>query len=211
MRKVLGILIILVGIVIGGNQLDLWSFDLFEIFNKFPGWWTLFIIIPGIIDVFNKKVSEGLYTIGLGIFLCLCACDVIPWALFLPALIICVGVSLVFGFTGQKAEIKGEIKDNYIAIFGGNGSRVSGTIDNTSIKAIFGGVDLDLTDIKFKKDVVIDCFVAFGGVNIKAPKDVYIKVNGTPMFGGIENKTDSSKSKIIEVNAACVFGGIEIK
>ena len=36
-----GLLFVAVGIIFGGNELDIWDIDIF-----FPGWWTLFLIIP---------------------------------------------------------------------------------------------------------------------------------------------------------------------
>ena len=36
-----GVLIIALGVILGGNVMGIWDFDVF-----FPGWWTMFIILP---------------------------------------------------------------------------------------------------------------------------------------------------------------------
>lgn len=45
-----GIVLIVLGIGIGLNALDIISINFF-----FKGWWTLFIIIPCLIDLFNSN------------------------------------------------------------------------------------------------------------------------------------------------------------
>ena len=41
-----GLIFVAVGIIFGGNALNIWYIDIF-----FPGWWTLFLIIPGLISM----------------------------------------------------------------------------------------------------------------------------------------------------------------
>lgn len=48
-----GIVLIALGIVIGLNALNITAINIF-----FRGWWTLFIIIPCLIGLFDSK-SEG--------------------------------------------------------------------------------------------------------------------------------------------------------
>ncbi|MBQ8403632.1 MAG: hypothetical protein IJX55_04310, partial [Clostridia bacterium] len=36
-----GLFIIAIGVILGGNVMGIWDIDLF-----FPGWWTMFIILP---------------------------------------------------------------------------------------------------------------------------------------------------------------------
>ena len=43
--------------------------------------------------------------------------------------------------------------------------------------------------------------------------DVNVKIKGTPIFGGVNNKSLSSKDneKVIYIDAFCMFGGVDIK
>ncbi len=48
-----GIVLITIGIVIGLNALEITNINLF-----FKGWWTLIIIIPSLIGLFNSKEGD---------------------------------------------------------------------------------------------------------------------------------------------------------
>ena len=64
------------------------------------------------------------------------------------------------------------------------------------------------------KDTVIGAFSLFGGVDIRVPEDVQVKIKSGFIFGGVsdERKGDASKGKYtIYLDAAGGFGGVEIK
>lgn len=63
----------------------------------FPGWWTLFIIVPCVCQLFTERDKAGaLYGIAFGISLYLPAADIIPWGKFwlvlLGTMIIVTGI-----------------------------------------------------------------------------------------------------------------------
>ena len=66
-----GLVFIILGLVVGLNALGITNINLF-----FKGWWTLFIIVPCFIDLFNNKDKVG-NCIGLifGILLLLSCYD----------------------------------------------------------------------------------------------------------------------------------------
>ena len=45
-----GLVLVIVGIILGGNALDLFHVDVF-----FDGWWTLFIIVPSLFGIASEK------------------------------------------------------------------------------------------------------------------------------------------------------------
>ena len=49
-RMLWGLILIALGVIIGGNALNLFDIDIF-----FAGWWTLFIIIPFFIGLFKNE------------------------------------------------------------------------------------------------------------------------------------------------------------
>ena len=49
-----GIVLIIIGLIVGGNTLGLTNIDIF-----FNGWWTLFIIVPSFISLFNDNDKTG--------------------------------------------------------------------------------------------------------------------------------------------------------
>ena len=104
--------------------------------------------------------------------------------------------------------------DSQTAIFSGS-DRVYNdeAFSGSNLVAVFGGVDLDLRKAKFEKDTVIKAFCLFGGIDIKVPEDVQIKIKSGFVFGGVsdDRKGDESKGKhIIYLDAAGGFGGISI-
>lgn len=216
-----GIVLVTLGIIFGLNALEITNIDVF-----FDGWWTLFIIVPCFIDLFNDKDKIG-NIIGLiiGIVLLLCSQDLfefeLVWKLMIPTILVIIGLSFIFK-DAINSKVRKEIKklnknetNEYCATFGGQ--KVN--FDNEEFKgctlsAVFGGVDCDLRDTIIKEDTVINVCAVFGGVDIKVPKGVNIKVTSTPLFGGVTNKVKNSKeqdTKTIYINATCIFGGVDIK
>ena len=91
-----GIVLIVVGLIIGGNALGITNINIF-----FDGWWTLFIIVPCFIGLFKEREKTG-NIIGLliGIALLLCCQDILDfdmiWKLALPVVLIIIGISFIF-------------------------------------------------------------------------------------------------------------------
>lgn len=194
----------------------------------FDGWWTLFIIIPSFIGIFNDDEKTG-NIIGflIGIALLLCCQDVLDfnmiWKLMLPAVLVAIGISFIFKDTiGSKVskEIK-KLNENrtgdnsYCATFSGQNVKFENEeFSGVDLTAVFGGVKCDLRNAIITKDTVINASSTFGGIEIYVPSDVKIKIKSVPIFGGVSDKasrTTSDTSHTIYINAQCVFGGVEIK
>lgn len=95
---IFGILIIAIGIILSGNIFNIWHIDIF-----FDGWWTLFLIVPGIISILRRGFNWGsgiIVTIGL-IFL-LDSQDIVDsrimWKLIFPIVLIAIGISIITSF-----------------------------------------------------------------------------------------------------------------
>jgi len=209
-----GIILVIVGLIYLINNLDIWNINLF-----FDGWWTLFIIIPSLISLINKKnIISSTLGIIIGILLLLATRDYIAWIMvgkiFLPLVIIITGISLIF-----KSKIFFCKKDSkngpeYFGIFAGCEEKIIDDFKGGSCIAIFGGVKLDLSNAKITNDITVDCIAIFGGVDIKLPQNVILKSEGISIFGGATNKYipgEKSKSPTININHVSIFGGTEIK
>ena len=98
----LGIILIVIGLIIGGNSMNIIDIDIF-----FDGWWTLFIIIPCFVGLFNDKDKTGNligFVVGLALLL---ACQKIInfdliWKLTLPIILIIIGLTFIFKSTFDK-------------------------------------------------------------------------------------------------------------
>lgn len=216
-----GCVFIVVGVIFGLNALNITDINIF-----FDGWWTLFIIVPCFIGLFQEKEKTGnLIGLVIGICLLLGAQDILEfvliWKLMVPIILIMIGISFLFKDI-LNDKVKKEIKKlnktemkEYCSCFSGQ------TIDFTeeeftgcTLSAIFGGVKCDLKDAIIKEDVVINASSIFGGITIYVPSDANVKISSTSIFGGTtdERKRKEKDAKYtIYVNATALFGGVEIK
>lgn len=206
-----GILLVVVGILFLGRNMDWWDFSIF-----FDGWWTLFLIVPAVISLVRREgVATSFLILALG-FLMLLACqNVIEWStiwkVFVPLIVIVIGLSIIFGNRKVKEKKVSANAKEYMAIFSGVDEVINKIESDFKITSVFGGVELDMRDVKLDSDLVIDCFTLFGGIDIRLPKDVKVEVNGLPIFGGVENKYHSNDVKVtVYINHTTIFGGVDL-
>lgn len=218
-----GIVLIVVGVIFGLNAVGLTDINVF-----FRGWWTLFIIVPSFIELFRStnKIWSIIWLV-IGIVLLLCAQNILSFSLIgkliFPFILVMIGISIIFKDTVNKKVTekirnlnsdKGEF-DEFCATFGSQRSDFSGQeFKGANLDAIFGSVELDISKAIIKNDQVINANAIFGGIEIKVPTGVNIKVKSTPIFGGVSNKakTDYNESSpTIYINGVAMFGGVEIK
>ncbi len=104
-----------------------------------------------------------------------------------------------------------------LAIFGGSKRIItSQTLKGGNITAIFGGVELDLTEADFEGDTaVIDITAIFGGATIVVKSDWEVQLQVTSIMGGFADKRKVYKgiqgSKTLIIKGVAIFGGGEIK
>ena len=218
-----GLTLILIGLIFGGNALGITNIDLF-----FDGWWTLFIIVPCFIGLF-KEVDKTPNIIGLiiGVSLLLACQDIIKFdliaKLWFPAILICIGISVIFKDT-IGGKVKYEIKklnenkinqNEYCATFSGQDIKFDGEkFDGADLTAVFGGIECDLRKAIIESDTVINTSSIFGGIDIFVPENVKVKVKSSSIFGGVSNKKKNSEidgAHTIYINATCLFGGVDVK
>lgn len=214
-----GLVLIIIGVIIGLNSLEITNIDIF-----FDGWWTLFIIVPCFIGLFNKSEGKTGNLIGLtiGIFLLLGVRNILPMEtiakLIIPFILVMIGLSMIFKNSIQKnisEKINKEKKnglENIIATFSDQ-KLEKDDFEGANLDAVFGGITLDLRNSQIKEDAVIVASSIFGGINIIVPKDVNVEVKSTSIFGGVTNKASNLKEnkKTIYIEAFCLFGGLDIK
>lgn len=104
-----GLVLVALGVILGINALGIARIDIF-----FPGWWTLFIIVPCAIALFTDEHKGGA-TAGLviGICLLLSCLGLLPfsmlWKLLLPALLVIVGF-VVIAHGSSNGEVQEKIR-----------------------------------------------------------------------------------------------------
>lgn len=95
-KAVWGVFFVLLGVALAGRAVGVFDFNLF-----FPGWWTLFIIVPSAIGLVNSENrTASVFGLGIGILLLCSVQHIIDWYTF-PRLIIAlifvvIGCSFLF-------------------------------------------------------------------------------------------------------------------
>lgn len=196
----------------------------FELF--FEGWWTLFIIVPSIAGIFEKRnKTDSLVGLGIGVVFLLCSQGVIEWSMvwkfILPIVLAAIGIKFIVSSCKPKKsekiayEIKmdGKNAQRAVAIFSGTDLDFDNVVfEGAELVAVFGGIDCDLRGAIIDKDCSIKVACVFGGVDIKIPDNVKVVNNIPSMFGGTEvYKNNHNATHTLYIDGACVFGGVDIK
>lgn len=219
---VVGIFIAAVGVLLGGQALGFWPDYKFSM----AGWWTVFLILPGILSIFGSgpHMFSSLIT-GLGILFLLDEQNVLQndlgYKLAIPYALVVVGLSIVFKkrepreFREANSGVYAGTRDeNYYAIFGTNTPQLNNAdFRGANAYAIFGSIGLKLQNAPISHDCVINTYSIFGSVDITLPKDVRLLVRSVPIFGGVENRFVSQADKsapAVLVRSVSVFGGVNI-
>lgn len=161
----------------------------------------------------------------IGIALLLCTQGIVTFSLIrkliLPFIFIMIGISFIFkDFFNSKIneKIKSLNKSGlkeYAATFGENKVDMSNEVfDGADLTAVFGGVELNLNNSEIKDEQIVNATAVFGGITIKVPQNVNVKVKSTSIFGGVDNKIKNINGEnvpTVYVNAFCMFGGVDIK
>ena len=213
---ILGIILIVVGVWFG-----LYATGVVKVNLLFDGWWTLFIIVPSFLGLFDEDGRTGsLIGLFVGVLFLLSCQDVLNFdivlKLIVPCVLIVTGLSFIFKGkikTKNIENVKTVSGTNYNATFSGQNLDFSKEeFTGTKLDAVFGGIKCDLRNAIINDDVVIEASAIFGGITILVPKDVNVKITSTSIFGGVDGKSKMDKpGKTIYVNATCLFGGVEVK
>ena len=213
---ILGIILIVVGVWFG-----LYATGVVKVNLLFDGWWTLFIIIPSFLGLFDEDGRTGsLIGLFVGVLLLLSCQDVLNFdivlKLIVPCVLIVMGLSFIFKGkikTKNIENVKTVGGTNYNATFSGQNLDFSKEeFTGTKLDAVFGGIKCDLRNAIINDDVVIEASAIFGGITILVPKDVNVKITSTSIFGGVDGKSKMDKpGKTIYLNATCLFGGVDVK
>jgi predicted membrane protein len=172
--------------------------------------WGILLITGGVMFQLNE--------LGIGHF---------RWNDIWPILLIATGLMLMWGAMEARRRPSsppsgGDPRTtlNEIAIFGGIERRVtSQDFQGGHISAVFGGVEIDLSDARMQgEEATLEINAIFGGVELRVPETWQVAFRGTPIFGGIADKTRVGRAvdlndprKVLILTGAVIFGGVEIK
>lgn len=219
-RLLLGLAVVTLGVLF---LLD--SAEVLDADRAIDRWWPLLIVAAGVFTLAERppSVVRGMLLTGVGAVLLLFTTDLLEenaWDYVWPALLIVAGLVIVARWHGSTIPSGASEQDvvRSTAIFGGPKLVCTAQkLRGAWLTAIFGGITLDLRDARpAPEGASINATAAFGGVDILVPKGWRISVRSTPIFGGLDDKTDHSQAPaddapMLHIDAVTVFGGVEIK
>lgn len=210
----LGLCVIAVGIGYLGNYLDVLPWTGFTLF--FPGWGSLFLIIPSIYFLIRSPFSWfwPLCLLG-GVLILLSKLEIYPMGtvvgICVAALVILVGIRIIlapvfrkmrrkrihrkvqetFSVSGLSFGDTTEAGGNgcaYDVKFGERSIRVDGDeFTSATLSVAFGEMKFDLSDTHITDCAVIDATCSFGELSITLPNGVRADVTKSGGFSEIAN------------------------
>ena len=139
-------------------------------------------------------------------------------AFIFPAIIIIAGLWIIMPRAKSDKKSNMDLKDiiDHVSIFSSK-DMINNSTDfkGGNLFAAYGGIDVDLThaDMMSNEPVVVDVFVAFGGISIKVLADWRVEYHGISLFGGADDKTEPNvrnSNKVVIVKGLVLFGGVDI-
>src|SRR5574341_111535 len=192
-RVWLGGILVALGFLFLLDSLNILSFGDF-----ISTWWPLILIIFGL----NRLASRGSVVLGtvvllLGILSQFMELGVFPDNVFKyvwPLALILFGLWLVSKALGyRKSAISGESLDrvNLFALWGGIKKKInSPQFSGGEITALMGGAELNFQEAKLtpgRNELKVTAIL--GGVELIVPENWNVVISGTPILGGIEDRT----------------------
>ena len=222
---IIGLIIITAGVLA-----LLRSFD-YDIPINIWAFWPVIIIAIGLSKLIQPKEYRNTLVatvlLIIGVLFLLNNLDVIHFGFreLWPVILILVGLLIIkHSFWSSRGASVGKDYINLSLILGGGEFKFASTqIRGGNVTAIMGGGTINLKEADMYGDAItIDIFALMGGVEIIVPEKWQVTMQGTPIMGGMENKTTSGfhgestisptdANKQLVIKGTAIMGGIEVK
>lgn len=219
---IIGLLFLVAGILYACSALDLFEFTIF-----FPGFWTLFIIIPCFYGLFKKGQNKTGYIIGLIIGICFLInaqdffIHIDFWPMLLAVICVLIGVKLIFpeqmrrSHADVNVEYDKETGEKVVDVHVDGGEKTGKTFSHNSqgfisASSVFSGKEIRLDNEVFNG---ANLSAVFGGVDLDLRGAVIeedVKIDVSVVFGGIDIFAPSYARVVID-GCTPILGGVEVK
>jgi len=239
---IVGLIFLAAGVAVGGSFLGFFNFQIN--FTAWWTLIPIVLALIGIAQGGINTGNVVLLSVGVILLLKFQGIlpEGFSWKLIFPIVLLAIGAQLVFGnflfssghhgrrddndsgrgdagkqnggiFT-EKSRSSASFKTASV-FFGGQDIIYSNEdFSGAAYTAIFGGLTINMRNVRLQGDVVINVTATFGGIDIVLPDNVLVISHVIPMLGGVELKyassTDPNAPKII-INGNAAFGGITLK
>jgi predicted membrane protein len=226
-RIVFGAFIIVVGLFALLDNLHLFDSHLVQ------PYWPLVFVALGALKLAQSRYSRSYFVggalvlVGAGMTLQNLGLLHFQWRDWWPLALILAGVSVVSKGFRSSAERSCRISRNGLQDERfEHGARIDASammsgiaLKNDSqefaggeINAVMGSVEIDLRQAAIATEAVLHLSIIMGGVEIKVPREWSVSINGSPMLGGIEDKSipPMTPGKRLIIEGSVIMGGVEI-
>ena len=217
-----GLVIIAIGVIFLLANMDKLDFgDFISIY------WPMILIVIGISHLLTsgfQNAGVGLFLIAIGAFFQLNNLGVLGgrvWTYFWPLLIIAAGLWIIFkprpqGFGEKAPEIKQDDLGAFVIFSGLKRRFESDKFQGGKATAMFGGLELDLTQTKLKDNqATVELTAILGGIDLFVPREWKVIVDSSAILGGVDDKHRATPATTVQptlyVKATAILGGIDIK
>ncbi|NLJ31079.1 MAG: cell wall-active antibiotics response protein [Clostridiales bacterium] len=226
-RVLFGVVLVIAAVVVFGNSLGLWDF------TNFSGWWTVFLIVPGLAGLIGYGFNVGsTCLVVVGTWLLARAqgwiSSRVADSMVLVVILLLIGFRLIFGSFHRRRMPGGPVimegikgandtsnTVSYTALFGSvEVSNNSPSLCGGNVSAVFGGATVDLRQAVPVDGAVLEINAVFGGVKIFAPVSCRLQVTGMPFLGGCEctaQRSNDPSLPLLIIRYTAAFGGTEIR
>lgn len=223
-RVILGTVLALLGVVF---LLD--NFNVLDV-SRVISFWPLVFMAGGALKLTQARSSKdyviggSLLLVGIAMMLEHMGIIAVRWRDLWPLLLIVIGISVIFKDQWSERSSDGNSTRNYGVSDNGqlslttmmSGSQIKIDAKNFQggeMTVLMAGVELDLRNASMPVDATLHIFVVMGGVEIKVPLDWTVLYQGTPVMGGVEDKTvpTPNPAKRLTITGTVIMGGIEIR
>lgn len=186
--------------------------------------WKVLLIAIGAVMLFDKGSRfVGIILIAVGGFFLISDLADLPfsfWRVFWPAILIIIGLYLIFGswrfFRKRNAEgVESTDMIDEVSIFGGSEKQVrTDAFKGGRVVSIFGGSKIDLRQSKLAQNAEIEVTAIFGGSNFIVPPEWDVRIESANIFGGYSDKrpkVEERSEKTLVIRGLALFGGGEIQ
>ncbi len=214
-RLFLGLCVIGVGVGYLGNYVSLLPWENFTLF--FPGWGSLFLIIPAIWGLIRKPLSWFWPFCLLGGMLILLSRQEqyefsTVAAITLAVFVILVGIRIILSplfkrmrrrkfrqkwgtITGGAMTSFGDTSGGatsdrqYSVRFGDRNVRIADEeFTSGTVECVFGDMNFDISEAQINGCAVIDATCSFGNLDIIVPAGATVELTSTQAFGDVSNR-----------------------
>ena len=225
-RVVFGAFIVVVGLFALLDNLHLFDSHLVQ------PYWPLVFVALGALKISNGRrpgsllVGGALIAVGTGMTLQNLGLFHFEWRQMWPLALIWVGLSVITRGIVVRGDVTNRTAPGQREERFEHGSRAdaSATLSGVVLKndsqefsggdinVVMGAVELDLRGAAIATEAVLRLSIIMGGVEIKVPREWSVVINGSPLLGGMEDKTipPMSPGKRLVIEGSVVMGGVEI-